>query len=225
MKTFLRLLVLLLAVAASPAPTLAQQAAPAAQTGTGEAPPPPDRPVVTIENADQLFPKWERDAAAVEQRLQSEAITTDVLSSIREVLDPQRINARALAAQAKGQLAPLTAQIEALGQSDDRVDDRDISSVFQHARHEASVDLQLVDVEQVQARQRRRRLAEVVERERHARRPDPLGRFDDEVSARRDVVLDHFEREPRRIEPGGQQERLEHADEHFALDVAQRDVD
>jgi len=113
MTTFLRLLVLLLAVAASPAPALAQQTAPAAQTG--ETPPPPDRPVVTIENADQLFPKWERDAAAVEQRLQSEAVTTDVLGAIREVLDPQRINSRALATQARTQLAPLAAQLEALG--------------------------------------------------------------------------------------------------------------
>lgn len=100
-----RLLLVLLAFAlASPAPTLAQSTGAAGGVT-----------VVSIDNADTLFLRWEQQAATIEKRLQEEEITTEVLASIRETLDPQRVNARTLAAQARDQLAPLLAQLDSLG--------------------------------------------------------------------------------------------------------------
>jgi small-conductance mechanosensitive channel len=70
---------------------------------------------VTLDNADSLFTKWEQDAQAIDERLQSQDVTAELLSEIRAILDPHRVNARALAEQARTQLAPLVAQSEALG--------------------------------------------------------------------------------------------------------------
>ncbi len=104
MKT-LRLFWVLLVLALVPGPLFAQDAAV----------PTEPRTVVTLENSDRLFEQWEKDAQAIEERLQSESVSTQSLDEFRTVLDPQRINARALSEQAKTQLAPLVAQLESLG--------------------------------------------------------------------------------------------------------------
>ncbi len=70
---------------------------------------------VTLDNAERLFDKWEKDAQAIDERLQSKDVNPKALSEIRLTLDPQRTHARTLAEQAKTQLAPLIAQLEALG--------------------------------------------------------------------------------------------------------------
>lgn len=106
MMTLLRLLFVFVTLAGMPMPSLAQQADEA---------PVIDRPAITLDRADILFDKWEKSALAVEERLQSEPITPTVLSEFRQILDPQRINARTLSAQAKDQLAPLVAQLDSLG--------------------------------------------------------------------------------------------------------------
>ena len=101
----LRLLLILLTLAVIPLPLLAQTTAEPVEPKT----------LVTLDNGDKLFEKWEKGAQEIEQRLQSDAVTNQTLSEFRTVLDPQRINARTLAEQAKTQLAPLVAQLEALG--------------------------------------------------------------------------------------------------------------
>ena len=72
-------------------------------------------PLVSLDKADALFARWESEAAAVDKRLQDEAITTETLTQVRAQLDPHRVNARTLADQAKEQIAPLVAQLDALG--------------------------------------------------------------------------------------------------------------
>ncbi len=101
----LRLLLVFLMLSVLPVPLLAQ---------TTEEPAEP-KTVVNLDNADALFEKWEKDAQALEERLLSEAITTDNLNEFRAVLDPQRIDSRILSERAKTQLAPLLAQLESLG--------------------------------------------------------------------------------------------------------------
>jgi len=100
------LVVALVALAALPAPSLAQQAEGGAAV---------ERPVITLDRADALFDQWEKSALAVEERLQSEPITPAVLTDFRQILDPQRVNSRTLATQARDQLAPLVAQLDSLG--------------------------------------------------------------------------------------------------------------
>ncbi len=106
MRVFRLLLVFLTLVIASP-PLRAQTETPA--------PPAVPQTIVSLDNADALFMKWEQDAQTIEERLQSETITSVELTDFRTTLDPQRINARILAEQARTQLAPLVAQLEALG--------------------------------------------------------------------------------------------------------------
>ena len=99
----LRLLFVLLTFASTLLPAQSQESPAAPKT------------VVSVENADRLFATWEKDAQGLEARLQNEEVTTEALAEFRAALDPQRISARALADQAKAQLAPLIAQLEALG--------------------------------------------------------------------------------------------------------------
>ena len=106
MTLLIRLLLSVFVLLAVPTVPLAQTEKPVAQD---------EKSLVSLDNADALFSKWETDAQSIEERLQNEVITAKVLSSIRAVLDPQRTDARTLAAQAKTQLAPLTAQLDALG--------------------------------------------------------------------------------------------------------------
>jgi len=101
----LRLLLVLMTLAVLPAPLFAQTTAEPAAQATA----------VNLDNAETLFARWEKDAQALEERLQSESITAENLSEFRTVLDPQRINARVLAERARTQLAPLVAQLESLG--------------------------------------------------------------------------------------------------------------
>ena len=106
MMVLLRALVVLIALLTLPSSLVAQ---------TAENAPPDEQSLITLDNAEALFTRWEQEAQEVEQRLQEEATTAKVLNDIRERLDPQRVNARALAMQARAQLAPLVAQLEALG--------------------------------------------------------------------------------------------------------------
>ncbi len=101
-------IVMMLCLAGLAAPSLAQETRVEGATQQAAA-------AITLENADALFTKWETDAQDIDERLQSEDVTAELLSKIRAVLDPQRVNARALADQAKAQLAPVIAQFDSLG--------------------------------------------------------------------------------------------------------------
>ena len=92
-------------------------------------------------------------------------------------------------------------------------------------KHEAAVDLELVEREAAQIQQARIAGAEVVERKLHAERLEPqhrgFGAFDVAEQRR----LGELELEPLRIEAGFRQNPLDHADEIEPAELQRRDVD
>ena len=93
-------------------------------------------------------------------------------------------------------------QAEALGERDGRLDDRGVAVVLVHVEDEVLVDLQLVDGQVLEARERRVAGAEVVDREPDAELAQPREHAHRALRVGHDGVLGDLDAEPVRRDPG-----------------------